>query len=84
MRMLLDIGEARGQNEDEAIKGFLDDFRRWHWPEGQPLPEIWCDPLSLSPYGPQRAVAHARCVVADGQSFRVVGKFHRGISESKS
>jgi phosphatidylserine/phosphatidylglycerophosphate/cardiolipin synthase-like enzyme len=67
VRMLLDIGEAKGQTEDDAIKGFLDDFRRRHWPEGKPLPELWYDPLSLLPHGPQRAVAHAKCVVADNR-----------------
>jgi phosphatidylserine/phosphatidylglycerophosphate/cardiolipin synthase-like enzyme len=65
IRMLLDIGEAEGQSEESAVRGFLDDFRRWHWPEGQALPEIWYDPLSLLPHGEHRAVAHAKCVVAD-------------------
>ncbi len=63
--MLLDIGEAKGRPEHEIIRNFLDDFRRLHWPEGKPLPEIWYDPLSLLPRGPDRAVAHAKCVVAD-------------------
>src|SRR6266446_6295122 len=61
----LDIGEAEGQSEEAAVRRFLDDFRRWHWPEGQALPEIWYDPLSLLLNGPERAVAHAKCVVAD-------------------
>jgi phosphatidylserine/phosphatidylglycerophosphate/cardiolipin synthase-like enzyme len=65
VRMLLDIGEAEGQSEEAAVRRFLDDFRRWHWPEGQALPEIWYDPLSLLPHGDHRAVAHAKCVVAD-------------------
>jgi len=65
VRMLLDIGEAEGQSEEAAVRRFLDDFRRWHWPEGQALPEIWYDPLSLLPHGKHRAVAHAKCVVAD-------------------
>ena len=65
VRMLLDIGEAEGQSEEAAVRRFLDDFRRWHWPEGQALPEIWYDPLSLLPHGEHRAVAHAKCVVAD-------------------
>lgn len=65
VQMLLDVGEAKGQREDEAIHSFLDDFRRWHWPDGQALPEIWYDPLSLLPHGPLRAVTHAKCVVAD-------------------
>ncbi len=65
VRMLLDIGEAGGQSEEAAVRRFLDDFRRWHWPEGQALPEIWYDPLSLLPHGEHRAVAHAKCVVAD-------------------
>jgi hypothetical protein len=38
VRMLLDIGEAETQSEEAAIRRFLDDFRRWHWPEGQTLP----------------------------------------------
>jgi phosphatidylserine/phosphatidylglycerophosphate/cardiolipin synthase-like enzyme len=65
VRMLLDIGEAGSLSEAEAIKAFLNDFRHWHWPEGQPLPDIWYDPLSLLPLGPHRAVTHAKCVVAD-------------------
>ena len=65
VRMLLDIGEAEGQSEEAAVRRFLDDFRRWHWPEGQALPEIWYDPLSLLPHGEHRAVAHAKCVDAD-------------------
>jgi len=67
VRMLLDIGEAEGQSEEAAVRRFLDDFRRWHWPEGQALPEIWYDPLSLLPSGENRAVAHAKCVVADNR-----------------
>jgi len=67
VRMLLDIGEAEGQIEEAAVHRFLDEFRRWHWPEGQPLPEIWYDPLSLLPHGEHRAVAHAKCVVADAR-----------------
>ena len=65
VRMLLDIGEGDGQSEEAAVRRFLDDFRRWHWPEGQALPDIWYDPLSLLPHGEHRAVAHAKCVVAD-------------------
>lgn len=65
VRMLLDIGEGNGQSEEAAVRRFLDDFRRWHWPEGKDLPEIWYDPLSLLPHGDHRAVAHAKCVVAD-------------------
>jgi phosphatidylserine/phosphatidylglycerophosphate/cardiolipin synthase-like enzyme len=65
VRMLLDIGEAEGQSQDAAVQRFLEDFRRWHWPEGHALPEIWYDPLSLLPHGDLRAVAHAKCVVAD-------------------
>ena len=67
VRMLLDVGEAKGQTEAEAIKGFLEEFRHRHWPKGKPIPEIWYDPLSLLPHGPQRAVAHAKCVVADNR-----------------
>ena len=64
VRMLLDIGEAEGQSEEAVVRRFLDDFRRRRWPEGQALPEIWYDPLSLLPHGEHRAVAHAKCVVA--------------------
>lgn len=71
VRMLLDVGDTKGHSEDEAIKDFLDNFRRRHWPDGQPFPEIWYDPLSLLPSGPTRAVAHAKCVVADGQRLFV-------------
>jgi len=67
VRMLLDIGEAKGQPDNEAVQDFLDDFRRRHWPEGKALPEIWYEPLSLVSHGPQRAVAHAKCVVADNR-----------------
>jgi phosphatidylserine/phosphatidylglycerophosphate/cardiolipin synthase-like enzyme len=65
VRMLLDIREAEGQSEEATVRRFLEDFRRWHWPEGRALPEIWYDPLSLPPHGEHRAVAHAKCVVAD-------------------
>jgi hypothetical protein len=85
VRMLLDIGEADGQSEVQAVRRFLDDFRRWHWPDGQALPEIWYDPLSLLPKGEHRAVAHAKCVVADERyPISVFGELHRGGSESKS
>jgi phosphatidylserine/phosphatidylglycerophosphate/cardiolipin synthase-like enzyme len=67
VRMMLDIGEADGQSEEAAVRRFLEDFRRWQWPEGAALPEIWYDPLSLLPYGENRAVAHAKCVVADNR-----------------
>jgi phosphatidylserine/phosphatidylglycerophosphate/cardiolipin synthase-like enzyme len=71
VRMLLDLGEAEGQSEEAAVRRFLDDFHRWHWPEGHALPDIWYDPLSLLPHGEHRAVAHAKCVVADGQRLFV-------------
>ena len=65
VRMLLDIGEAEALSEGAAVRRFMEDFRRWHWPEGQVLPEIWYDPSSLLPRGEHRAVAHAKCVVVD-------------------
>jgi phosphatidylserine/phosphatidylglycerophosphate/cardiolipin synthase-like enzyme len=67
VRMLLDLGEAEGQSEEAAVRRFLNDFRRWHWPEGHALPEIWYDPLSLLPHGEHRAVAHAKCIVTDNR-----------------
>jgi phosphatidylserine/phosphatidylglycerophosphate/cardiolipin synthase-like enzyme len=71
VRMLLDIGEAEGQSEAAAVRRFLEDFRRWHWPDGAALPEIWYDPMALQPHGVQRAVAHAKCVVADNRRLFV-------------
>lgn len=64
VRMLLDIGEAKG-TEEQTVELFLSNFQKRHWPEGQPLPEIWYDPKAIVPDANERAVAHAKCVVAD-------------------
>ena len=64
VRMLLDVGGIKGV-EKEIVAQFVSTFRERHWPEDRPLPEIWYDPKALSTDAGQRAVAHAKCVVAD-------------------
>ncbi|MDZ4799922.1 MAG: DISARM system phospholipase D-like protein DrmC [Bryobacteraceae bacterium] len=65
VRMLLDVGPAKGRTEAKTVADFLDEFRNKHWPEQAPLPEIWYDPKSLLPDASERGVAHAKCVVTD-------------------
>ena len=84
VRMLLDIGEGEGQSEAAAVHRFLEDFRRWHWPDGAALPEIWYDPLSLLPHGESRAVAHAKCVVADNRYLFVSSANFTEASQSRN
>lgn len=64
VRMLLDVGAGKG-TEHEIVTQFLQTFKERHWPEYQPLPEIWYDPKALLANSNERAVAHAKCVVAD-------------------
>lgn len=64
VRMLLDIGGAKG-TEKEIVTQFLQTFKERHWPEHQSMPEIWYDPKALLPNSTERAVAHAKCIVAD-------------------
>jgi phosphatidylserine/phosphatidylglycerophosphate/cardiolipin synthase-like enzyme len=64
VQMLLDIGRGKG-TEKEIVTEFLQTFKERHWPEHRPLPEIWYDPQALLLDANERAVAHAKCVVAD-------------------
>lgn len=51
---------------------FARDFRRYHWPEQAPLPDIYYDVRSQAarPEG-ETAVMHAKCIVMDGQEVLV-------------
>jgi phosphatidylserine/phosphatidylglycerophosphate/cardiolipin synthase-like enzyme len=64
VRMLLDIGGGKG-TEQQIIEQFLCTFKERHWPDQYPLPEIWYDPKALVIDAGERAVAHAKCIVAD-------------------
>jgi hypothetical protein len=63
--MLLDIGPAKGRQEEQIVSEFLAEFRKRHWPSGAVLPQIWYDPKALLPEASERGAAHAKWVVAD-------------------
>jgi hypothetical protein len=62
--MLLNVGGGKG-TEHEIVNQFLQTFKERHWPEYQRLPETWYDPKALLTNSNERAVAHAKCVVAE-------------------
>src|SRR5262249_50526293 len=50
--------------EGQILKAFAARFRTKEWP-GELLPEVYYDPRSLDTVAANRAVLHAKCVVAD-------------------
>jgi phosphatidylserine/phosphatidylglycerophosphate/cardiolipin synthase-like enzyme len=52
------------QDEGETLRVFAMRFRSKDWP-WERLPEVYYDPRSLYPNSGERAVLHAKCVVAD-------------------
>ena len=73
VRMFLDIRRKAGDTslDSEIVWRFVDHFRRAHWPEGCPLPQIYYDPRSLASDRQKQAVLHAKCVVADDSELFV-------------
>lgn len=73
VRMFLDIRRKAGDTslDSEIVWRFVDHFRRSHWPDGYPQPEIYYDPRSLSADQKKQAVLHAKCVVVDGSELFV-------------
>ena len=67
VRMFLDIRRKAGDTslDSEVVWRFVDHFRRSHWPDGCPLPQIYYDPRSLESDPKRQAVLHAKCVVVD-------------------
>ena len=51
----------------DALAGFRDDFVRYNWPDGFPLPQVFYDVRSLSVIDEKQSVFHAKCVIIDGQ-----------------
>ena len=67
VRMYLDIQRDPGDTSaaSEIVMRFVEHFRRFHWPAGRRLPEIFYDPRSLAAEPRNRAALHAKCVVID-------------------
>ena len=66
VRVVVNVHGRRDNQGDLAIGLFAQDFWRTSWP-GQRRPEVFYDPRSLLG-GDERAVMHAKCVVADGEA----------------
>lgn len=63
VELFLDVRRTRkGESPEVALARFRERFRQRIWP-GKRLPRVWFDPRSLK--HDQRAVLHAKCVVAD-------------------
>lgn len=67
--ILLNLMKAHRAVGDEAIRKFADMFWRKEWP-GKDRPRVFYDQRALQ-QGPERAVLHAKGVVADGSSVFV-------------
>ncbi|MBL8217535.1 MAG: hypothetical protein JNK87_42840 [Bryobacterales bacterium] len=65
VRMFLDVGSEDPLSEKDAVRAFVRDFRRFHWPGACRVPEVFYDPRTVSRDPAVRAVLHAKCVVVD-------------------
>jgi phosphatidylserine/phosphatidylglycerophosphate/cardiolipin synthase-like enzyme len=64
VRLVVNVHFARGRTVDETVREFAREFLEDRWPF-DPRPEIYYDPRSLEPSGPERAVVHAKLIVVD-------------------
>jgi hypothetical protein len=73
VRMYLDIQREPGETSDasELVRRFVDRFRKYQWPSGKPLPQVFYDPRSLELDHQSRASLHAKCIVVDSRNVFV-------------
>jgi phosphatidylserine/phosphatidylglycerophosphate/cardiolipin synthase-like enzyme len=67
VRLFLDVRRTAGDTSraTEVVRRFGERFRRYEWPQGCPLPQVFYFPLSLDEAPEKRAALHAKCVVVD-------------------
>jgi len=66
VRLFVNVHRKHKDETPDAVllREFADTFRQNIWP-GQPLPEVFHDPRSLSTGTKKRACLHAKCIVID-------------------
>jgi phosphatidylserine/phosphatidylglycerophosphate/cardiolipin synthase-like enzyme len=66
VRFLLNIERKQGDTSlsSEIVKRFVRDFRKYQWP-GEPWPDLYYDPRALAEIAKEKAVIHAKCIIAD-------------------
>lgn len=69
--LFLNIQRRRGDTTDgeQLVRQFTDRFWRTDWP-GSARPDVYYDPRSLSPDGPE-GVLHAKCMIVDDEMLFV-------------
>jgi phosphatidylserine/phosphatidylglycerophosphate/cardiolipin synthase-like enzyme len=67
VRFCVNLSPAEGDGEAAAIKAFLIEFQKSHWPIGCPLPAFYYDPRTITPRPALQHRLHAKCIVVDGE-----------------
>jgi phosphatidylserine/phosphatidylglycerophosphate/cardiolipin synthase-like enzyme len=67
VRMFLDLPRKQGDTSsaDAVVAGFVHEFRRSQWPNGMPLPHVYCCEQLMTLDGKPGSL-HAKCIVVDG------------------
>ena len=67
---------------DGIINEYIRNFKKYNWPEGCRLPEIYYFPDALS--ATDKAVLHSKCVIADGREALVTSANFTGSAQIKN
>jgi phosphatidylserine/phosphatidylglycerophosphate/cardiolipin synthase-like enzyme len=67
VHLFLDVRRTAGDMSiaTEVVRRFGERFRRYEWPQGCPLLQVFYFPRSLEEAPDKRAALHAKCVVID-------------------
>lgn len=65
VRFCVNLSPVAGGGEAAAIRVFLAEFQKSHWPAGCPLPVFYYDPRTIVPRPALQHRLHAKCVVVD-------------------
>jgi len=67
-RMFLDVPRKQGDTSsaDALIARFVQQFKSSQWPDGMPLPNVYCCGQQIAQNGKPGSL-HAKCIVVDGE-----------------
>jgi phosphatidylserine/phosphatidylglycerophosphate/cardiolipin synthase-like enzyme len=69
VRMFLDVARRQGDTSsaEALISKFVHQFKSGQWPNGMPLPQVYCCKRFLGDVNGKFASLHAKCTVVDNQ-----------------
>jgi hypothetical protein len=73
VRMFLDVPRARGDTSSisNQIARFVQTFKTSQWPNGAPLPHVYCCEQAMGPENGKPGSLHAKCIAVDNQQLFV-------------